>query len=272
MMSALKAEFKKLLSVRSTYGWILVALVFLGIYGIYGEGFKDSAAIQQMVQNHSLKPGASLFIAGTITQISSFVAIFGAIIALLLMAHEYRYNTIAYTLTASNSRTKVLAAKILAVLGFTFVYSALMTLIGIGMIYIGLALSHNVLPHQDVNYLTYLAKSVFYAEGYALAALVFAAIIRNLVGSFVALLVVPGPVEALLTLLLKSDSVYLPFMALSQVIAGPTLINNHPAHPADHPNGYLSAPKGAVVFLIYLAVGWLIAWYLFLRRDATKLD
>jgi len=270
MMPTIKAEFKKIFTTRSTYLLILIALVIIGIFSVYGEGFKDSANLLNSSHNHPIKAQLPLFIAGTITQIATFVGIFGGIIALLLITHEYRYNTITYTLTISNSRTKVLFSKVAAVLGFVFVYSVVMTAIGVGLIYVGLALSHNVMPHQDINYLTYLAKSVFYAEGYALAALLLGVLIRNQVGAFAALFVIPGPVEGLLSLMLRADSVYLPFMALSQVVQAPIIMNGHPAHP-NNDTGYLSAPKGALVFLVYLVVGWAVAWYLFLRRDATKI-
>ena len=270
MMPTIKAEFKKLLTTRSTYLLILIALVIIGIFSVYGEGFKDSANLIHASQDHPVKAQLPLFVAGTITQIASFVGIFGAIIALLLITHEYRYNTITYTLTTSNSRTKVLFAKVAAVLGFVFVYSVIMTALGVGLIYVGLALSHNVLPHQDINYLTFLAKSVFYAEGFAMAALLFGVLIRNQVGAFAALFVIPGPVEALLSLMLRTDSVYLPFMALSQVVQPPVIGSGHPAHP-DNNMGYLTAPKGALVFLVYIIIGLAAGWYLFLRRDATKI-
>ncbi len=261
MMPTLRAEFKKLFTVRSTYGFVLLALVILGIYGLYGEGMKDSANLV----GHP-REGA-LFIGGTITQVAGFISLFGAIIALLLITHEYRHNTITYTLTASNSRSKVLLAKILAVMGFIFAYATLLTLYTIGMIFLGMAISHNVLAHQDINYLTYVGKSVFNAEGYALAALLFGVLIRNQVGAFAALFIVPNPVEGLLGLLLKTNSIYLPFMALQQVTQPPVVDAAHPAH--ENNLGYLSAPKGALVFLAYLVVAWAVAWYLFLRRDAT---
>jgi ABC-2 type transport system permease protein len=268
MIPTLKSEFKKILTIRSTYLWILIALVIVGIYSFYGEGFKDSATLLRDSQAHPLKAQLPLFIAGTITQLATFIGLFGGIIALLHITHEYRYNTITYTLTASNSRTKVLAAKFLSIFGFIFAYAVLMGLIGIGLIFAGLSFSHNVLPHQDVNYLTYLGKLVFNAEAYALAGLLFGVLIRNMAGSFAALFIIPGPVEALLSLMLRTNSVYLPFTALSQVIQAPTIMNGHPAHP-DRSTGYLSAPKGALVFLAYLVVGWAVAWYLFLRRDAS---
>jgi ABC-type transport system involved in multi-copper enzyme maturation permease subunit len=264
MIPQLRSEFKKLFTIRSTYGWVLLALILVGIYAIYGEGFNDAS---NLIKSKHLGPGASLFIAGTVNQMANFIAIFGGIIALLLITQEYRHNTITYTLTASNSRSKVLASKITAIFSFVFVYSLILTVLGLAMIYLGLALSGNVLPHQDINYLAYIGKSVFYAEAYALGALLLGTLIRNQVGAFAALLIIPGPVEGLLGLLLKSKAVYLPFMALQEVIQPPVVDNAHPAHM--NTTGYLSPVKGGIVFLIYLAVFWAVAWYLFLRRDAN---
>ncbi len=268
MMPTLRSEFKKILTIRSTYLWILIALIIVGIYSFYGEGFKDSANLLHGLKSHPNDPSLPLFIGGTITQMATFISLFGGIIALLHITHEYRYNTITYTITASNSRSKVLAAKFLSVFGFILVYSALMTAIGLGLLFAGLHFSHNVLPHQDLNYLTYLGKVVFFAESYALAGLLFGVLIRNMAGSFAALFIIPGPVEGLLSLVLRHDSVYLPFLALSQVVQAPIVTHGHPAHP-DNNTGYLTAPKGALVYLAYIAFGWLVAWYLFLKRDAA---
>ncbi|HEX5448344.1 MAG TPA: ABC transporter permease [Candidatus Saccharimonadales bacterium] len=267
MTSALKAEFKKLFTIRSTYGWVLLALIIVGIYAFYGEGFKDSASLIQQLHK---KPGiGGLFLSGTITVMANFISLFGGIIALLLITHEYRYNTITYTLTASNSRSKVLFSKITAILGFVLAYSIILTLYGLGMIFLGLFFSHTTLPHQDINYVTYVGKILFHSEGYALAALLFGALIRNQVGSFATLLIIPGAIEGLLSLLLKHNSVYLPFLALDQVTQAPSLTAPTVNEAS---TGYLSPTKGAIVFLIYLVIGWLIGWFLFLRRDATKLD
>ncbi len=258
MIPAIKAEFRKLLTVRSTYLLTLLALIMVGIFSLYGEGFKDSAHLKPL--------GANLFIAGTITQMASFVGLFGAIIALLSITYEYRHNTITYTLTASNSRTKVLAAKFISTLIFVLGYSVLLTLFGLGMIFLGLAFSHNLLPHQDINYLTYISKSAAYAGGFSMAGLLFGVLIRHQVGSLAALFILPNTLEGLLSLLLKHDSVYMPFIALAQVVQAPT-VPGVKDQIAD--TGYLSPLKGLVVFLIYFFVGWAIAWYLFLRRDAT---
>jgi ABC-2 type transport system permease protein len=261
MIATLKSEYRKLLSVRSTYLWVLVAVVLISIISIYVDGFKNSV---------NLVAGADkgkLFIAGNITQIANISSGFAGIIALLLMTHEYRYNTIVYTLSATNRRSKVLASKIVVILSFTLVYAVAITLLSIGLVYLGAALAHHNIPHQDINYLTFVAKAVFFCEGYALAALLFATLIRNQVGALAVLFIVPGTLEGVLSLLLKNNSVYMPFTALTQVVQPPVIASAKAAHPNN--TGYLSAPRGALVFLAYLIFGWLVAWYLFLRRDAT---
>jgi ABC-type transport system involved in multi-copper enzyme maturation permease subunit len=259
MLSTLRAEFKKLFTVRSTYAISLVALLLTGFLSFYVQGYKT------VFSGSSIKD--SLFMAGTITQHANTISIFGALIALFLLAHEFRYNTIIYTLTASNSRSKVLASKIIAVISFIFCYTALLTAINIGLTLAGIAVAGHHLPHQDINYLIYFIKVIFVCEGYALAALLFAALIRNMIAAVAVLFIGPNTVEGLLSLILKHNSVYMPFTALQQVTQAPTIVRSTERRLAD--SGYLSASKGALVFLAYLVGAWIVTWYLFLKRDAT---
>lgn len=261
-MSAIGAEFRKLLSVRSTYILTLIFLVLGAFFAFYVHGFKDSGSAP-----FNSQPAVALFAAGSITQIANIIAVAGALIALLLLAHEYRYNTIVYTLTASNSRTKVLAAKIIAVFCLVLVYAVVATAVLLALVWAGAAAAGHSLPHQDINLLTFFAKSVFYCEAFAMAGLLFIALIRNQVGAIAALLILPNTVEGLLSLLLKQHSVYLPFSALQQVIKGPVIASGTPHHLDT--TGSLSAPEGALVFGCYLVFFWLIAWWLFTHRDAN---
>lgn len=262
MMSALKAEFKKILSVRSTYVLSLVALLFVGIATFYGTGFKRVLT----------DPFQNLVLAGSLTQVAMFTGVFAGIVGLLLLTHEYRYNTITYSLTASNSRSKVLAAKIIAVFGYGLVLALLLGIIGLILVKVGASASGHPLPHQDISYATYLLKVITYTESVALVGLLFAALIRNQVGAIVTLLVFPGVFEQLLGLILKRNTVYTPFTAIDQVIQPPVMHGVAATHTDTSALGSLSAPRGFLVFLAYFIVGWAIAWYLFLRRDATKLD
>ena len=90
MFASLKAELRKLLTVRSTYIITALAFALVTFYAFYIEGFKADAA-----RLHN--PG---LLASEVTGAVMTVAIFGALIGVLLMAHEYRYSTIVYTLTS----------------------------------------------------------------------------------------------------------------------------------------------------------------------------
>jgi ABC-2 type transport system permease protein len=258
-MGTFKAELKKLLTIRSTYilsGFFLLLTLFLAFYlhGYVGARTLNGTATD------------NFFIAGSLIQVASTLSVAGALMGLLLLAHEYRYNTIVYTLTASNSRSKVLFSKIAAIFLYVFVFSLVGTVLSLVLVRLGVALSGHSLPHQDVNYLTYLAKIIFYCESFALAGLLFSTLIRNMVGAIAALFILPNTIEGLLSLLLKYNSVYLPFTALGQVVQPPSLT---PSNVNEAATGYLSPAKGALVFVCYLVIGWIIGWYLFLRRDAS---
>ncbi len=262
MIAALKSEMRKLLTVRSTYGWVLVAYAFLIFIALYGEGYKGAAAAISGQYD-------KLALAGSISTHSNLLSIFGAIVALLLMTHEFRYNTIMYTITASKSRSTVLLSKITTIFIFIALYVLVGDAIGFGSIIYGFHLAGQSLQHQDISLLTYYGKSLFFCEGWAMAALLLATVLRNQVAALVVLLVVPNSAEGLLSLVLKNHSVYMPFMALSQVIQPPVIAGAVAKHPETAAAGVLSPLKGALVFGLYLVVGWIVGWILFLRRDAN---
>lgn len=254
MTAILKSEFRKLLTVRSTYITSALAILLVVIMSFYVEGWQaisGSAASQ-------LTPEALTEVA--VNSATSSV-VFSAIVAILFIAHEYRHNLIMYTLTISNSRTKVLLAKIITVMVYAFGLTVICALIGIGSYYLGLLLRDASLPAQSFDLLYVSGRVLFYGVCYGLIGLLFAALLRHVVAAVAAVFILPVTVEPLLGLILKDNSVYLPFAALEQVI----VLDPNQAIVS----GQLSPGKGALVFLVYLAVGWLITWLLFLRRDAS---
>jgi ABC-2 type transport system permease protein len=259
MISALKSEFRKLLTVRSSYVIAGIALALLAFVSLYIEGYKNGPL-------NIVGPGASVFLAYSIRQHAMVLSIFSALVALLLLTHEYRYNTIMYSLTATNRRSKVLAAKIIASLTYTFVLVLVGAVFSFVCMVVGLHLSGHTLPAQTIDYVDYFRKLLFFCEGYTMAALFLAAVLRNQVAAIAVFFIVPGTVENLLSLLLKDKTVYLPFSALTQVIQQPPLAG---VVREVSPNGSLTPGQGALVFLAYLVVGWVIAWVLFLKRDAN---
>ena len=248
MIAALKAEFRKLLTVRSTYILVGVAILFILFYAGYIEGYH--LAGKDLLNPH-------LYNDDIVGALTSLPMIFGAIVAILLMTHEYRYNTIMHTLTASNSRSKVLAAKFIVITVFALAMTAVIGALSPLVSALGIHLHGSTLVPQELHLSSIVWRSLFNGWAYIMTALLLAALIRNQIGAIVSLFAIPT-LEQVLSLLLKHDSVYLPFIALNAVLSNP-----------EPRIGTITYGRAAGVVTIYLVVGWIIAWVLFLRRDAN---
>jgi ABC-type transport system involved in multi-copper enzyme maturation permease subunit len=251
MNAALKAEFRKLLTVRSTYVITILVLGLVALVAFYAQGWRLTFANLQ-------DPNA---LANDITG-DLPTTVFGAIVAILLVTHEYRYNTISYSLTASRSRTAVLLSKTIVISAYALALAAALAILAPLMAYLGIQLHHNTLAPQTMQLGDLAWRSLFFGWGYGMVGFLLAALTRNQVASIVALFTIPSLVEQLLALLLKHNTVYLPFSALSQVI--------QPGSSASSPQASTLSPgKAAIVFCLYVLIGWMVAWRLFLRRDAN---
>jgi len=251
MLTNLKAEFRKLLTVRSTYFITgLVALLVI-LIAFFLEGWRLNAA-----NLHDPTQLASDVTGGLM------VTVFGAIVAILLVTHEYRYTTIMYTLTSSNRRSKVLLAKFVVVSLYALFLTVLVGVLSPLMAYLGVHAHGHMLAPQTLHYSSLAWRSLFYGWGYAMAGFLLALLTRNQVASIVSLFLIPTLIEQLLgALLLKHNSIYMPFTALNQVLNGPS---------SEGPlSSTFSSARAAGVYCIYLAVGGIVAWVLFLKRDAN---
>lgn len=248
MITAIKAEFRKLLTVRSTYiVTALVTLLMLFVAG-YIEGWRlTPQALHDPMQ----------FTGDVLGALS--LSVFGAIIAILLVTHEYRYNTIMYTLTSSNNRSKILLAKVVVISAYALFLTVLIGILSPIASNVGVHLHGHTLVPQTLHVGNLIWRSLFYGWAYGMVGLLLAVLIRVQVGAIAALFLIPGLVEQLLGQLLKSDAVYLPFSALDQVIGNMNVGSS----------AHLTPGKAALVFLIYLVTGWIVAWILFLKRDAN---
>jgi ABC-2 type transport system permease protein len=257
MIASLKAEFRKLFTVRSTYIIFGITLLALSFFAFYVSGLD---AEPEVLRDPNYLSDASLEAINALAFILSLAG-------LLLMAHEYRYNTIMYTLTASKSRSRTLLAKVITVTCFAVVVSFAVMVFSPTLAWLGIQVAGHgsELVPQAVNLGDLVWRCLFFGWGYAMIALLLITIARNQIGAIVALFMVPITVEPLLSLLLKSNTVYLPFMALNQVLGRGGANGDGPPIGL----GSLSPGKGAVVVSIYLVVGWIIAWILFLKRDAN---
>ncbi len=250
MINSIKAEFKKLFTVRSTYAIFAIAFALVILFAFYINGWHISS-----VDLHD-----PTTIAGDITGAVGVISIFAALSALLLITHEYRYNTIMYSLTSVNNRSKILISKILIVSGYALLFTAVFAVLSPALSLLGMHLHHLKLVPQIIPYKSLIWHCLFYGWGYVLAASVIATLIRNQVAAIITLFIAPGTIEALLYLLLKNNYVYLPFTALRVVLIG---------HPDQRVTVGITPFHALLVFMAYLLVSWAVAWVLFLRRDAN---
>src|SRR5204863_5115565 len=108
------AEYRKLLTLRAFYAIPLTGLVVTAAFAVYLAGWYA-------------KPGDLHDPRFLVTQVAGplgIVAIFGTLVGILVMSHEYRYRTIGYALVAAGRRSDVLVAKIAVVTGFAMVFTA----------------------------------------------------------------------------------------------------------------------------------------------------
>lgn len=250
MQHALKAEFRKLFTVRSTYILLALSLALIILFAFFFEGYKGNTGSPAS----TLQPDALHEIVANGVGLG---VIFVSIIAILFMAHEYRYNTIMYTLTANVHRTKALFAKLITISLFSVIYGMAAAIIALGSYKLGLSLRDATLPPQDFNALAELGKIAFYCAGYALIGMLIATITRSVIVAIATILIFPTTIEPLLGILLKENVKYLPFTALDSTV-GASIAQNT-----------LQPGSAMLVSLGYLAVALAVTWLLFVRRDAN---
>jgi hypothetical protein len=247
MINSIRAEFRKILSVRSTYFIVLICLVIVALFAGYGDGIKATAAqLRDPTRLASESYSAALF-----------VGLVVALIGLLSFGHEYRYNGIMYTLTASNSRLKSLFAKMLVITVISAITSTLFTFFSPLCTILAVHLHHQELGPQTFNVWDILWHCLFIGWGYAMYAFILVGIIRSQVGSIVMYLLIPLIGENILAQIFKSLPQYLPFQSLQSV--APIAAGPHPA----------SLTHYVTVALLYIGSGLLVTTVLFVRRDAN---
>lgn len=252
MLTAIKAEFKKFLTVRSTYlvtGFLLVLVTFLSVYVM---GYHQAAA----------KAASEIYLADTIYTMVGTAMTFIAVLAMLLVAHEYRYNTILYSLTLARQRLNMLLGKLVVMWSYAILVTLVVIAIAVYGSQLGLRIKGVELAPQQFALLESLWQSIAYAMGYALVGLILATLIRGLVGTIVTFFVLSS-VEGLLMPLLKENSKYLPFRSLDSipVVTSPNSIS------AGFPT--LDNLQALGLFTVYAVIFGTIAVIGFVRRDAN---
>ena len=274
MTAALKYEWTRIRTIRSTY-WISAIAIVLGV------GLSLLISIGTSVslgEEGGPSVGEADFLAPAI--VTQFAAVQGpylvafilAIIAVFSWGHEYRHGMIRATLTAIESRRNVWIAK--------FVVLAAWTLTVLVVILLLATLAGWVFLHDDgVKFATsalweQYARTLVYTLCFLWVAASAASLLRNQTAALVALFVWPLAVEPIVRLILvaipglddlEKLSRYLPFQAGGRIIR-----NTEIGRALDAMLGgeQISGTAGFVVFAGFTAVLMAASFVLFARRDA----
>lgn len=244
-MTTLRAEIRKLQTVRSTY--IIVGLALLISFGI---NFWPMA-----YKYHG--PADPHYYFSNLLGTLNGLGILAGIIAILLITHEYRYNTIYYTLTANRRRSQVFLAKVFVITILAIMFSVLVVAVGYVGLAAGLQLGHHDVGSQAFPFAEFAGRGLLYIWGVCMFAALFGLIIRNQIGTIVTYLIAPNTIESLAGIVLKDNVKYLPFTSLANLVI----------QVPGRAGGSLSL--AVTVILIWLAGLTIVAWLLFLRRDAN---
>ena len=244
MNAALRSEIRKVLSLRSTYVivglLVLIALIMDGWVAGYKHGPLDSTFVAELIR--ATFQGTSALL---------------GLIVLLQITHEYRYNTIYYTMTLARSRTTIFFAKVLVATLIMFTGAALFMALGVASGLAGVAASGDSLGAQSIAWSNLLTHGGVYVWGSGMYALIIGFILRSQVGVVVVYLFGANIAEQLLGLLLKSNAGYLPFKALEGTLIQVPVM------------GVFSLEKPMVIVLGWVVLAGTAAWLLFRHRDAN---
>lgn len=248
MFATLKSEFRKLLTVRSTY--LITAFVFIivSLISFFGFGYKAEAAALASPD----------FVREMLYGMLSLFVTFATVITILLVVHEYRYNTINYTFTLARHRLRVLVSKVIVALSYTTVVGLAVLGTAYGMSQLGLQLKDATLVSQSLP-TGIIWQFAAYTWGSILVGAIIGVIVRGMVGSIVAFFLIPT-VEQVASVLLKGNTKYLPFRSLESIAASST----------PSPLGESLTHTAALgIFSIYLLSFGALAVWLFINRDAS---
>lgn len=244
MNAALRTETRKVLSIRSTYVIVgLLALITLIMNG-WVMGYKHDQL-------------GSTFIAEVIRATFQGTSVMLGLIVLLQITHEYRYNTIFYTMTLARGRATIFLAKVLVATLIMLTGAALFMALGVASGLAGVVASGDSLGAQSIAWGNVLTHGGMYVWGAGMYALIIGFILRNQVGAIVVYLFGASIAEQLLSLLLKSNAGYLPFRALEGTLMQGQM------------EGTFNPEKSMAIVLGWIVLAGTTAWLLFRHRDAN---
>lgn len=191
MRTAIGYEWCRITTVRSTYWFSSMTVLFSGAIAYFiALGFGQSDLSSDGIQNFLQASTLVMTAGGSILFVPVLSAPFCGILGAMSFGHEYRYGTIKQTLTAIPDRVVLFFAKLLVLMCWLLGLMMIVVLVNtaMGALFLdGFSLSTEAFrPVVDF---------VLYNLGFGIAGFALAAILRNLAGALVAVLVYPFVIE-----------------------------------------------------------------------------
>jgi ABC-2 type transport system permease protein len=260
---ALRYEWVRLRTLRSTWWLTGLSLLIAGLLGLSALGLKGTLTVVNYGDILTGGGGGAVFLDSILL---SMIGVFA-------IGHEYRYGTIRPTLSALPRRSTVLAAKVLVVTGYVFVVA----LIGMVLRY---AIAVVILGHRLLDlglFPSPMARvwigSIVYTVIFALVGFALAGLFRNVPAAIVTVILMPLLAENIIRGLLglhvfhsiRGFAKALPFSS------GAEIFRYQPVDNGNSGAGFQAVPSpvdGLLVFLAFLAIVLGLSWVLFEKRDA----
>lgn len=260
MSDALRFEWVRLRTVRSTYWLLALALLLNALIALAIGLATRSAQSRDFESDGLLLTGATQFVP------LPFAAVLAGLVGILAMGHEYRHDTIRPTLTALPRRSDLVAAKVAVVAAV----GALLAVASVALNWLVGLLARGEPPSLTGDgTAAALGGYVIFVALWGALGVAATLLVRNVIGVIVALLVLPLVVEPLLSILSNVPALdwlepivrYLPFRAGSRMVATVELSDVFGGEQ-------LGRVASGLVFAGLVALVLVPAWVLFERRDA----
>ncbi len=246
MVEAIRSEFIKVRTVRSSV--VLAVLAVVAPVGL-------TALLAAVVPVDEVEGAADAFNLATASL--GVMQLLVAVIGALTIAAEYRFGTIRVTFTATPQRARVLAAKVVVVVGLAVV-------VAVVTIVLNVAVGRVILAARDLDFsLTgagvprALVGNVIVAVLYGLVGFGLGALFRTPVAAIVVVVAQPVIVEPILVAVRTQVFKWLPFAAGSALTT------------VDPDDNFVQSPvAGGLVLGAYAALLVVAGWVMVVRRDA----
>jgi ABC-2 type transport system permease protein len=260
MSDALRYEWVRLRTLRSTWWLTGLAVLASGLLGLTALGAPKHFAVQDYADG---------LVGGPLAIFVLFMSILLGMIGVFSLGHEYRYATIRPTLGALPRRSLLMAAKVVVVVVYVGLIGVVCQIVRylVMLLILGSKLTDLGLFPSSLGRIWF--GTIAYPIVFALTALALAGLFRSVPTAIVVTIVMPVIVENIIRGLLGIGNIsvlqhigkLMPFTAGTQIMR---FENDNQDLNRAFPSPWI----GALIFSLFMVILLSLCWTLFEKRDA----